>query len=113
MYEEFSSEEQKYVMNFWNPKVGDHVVEKTGENHVIEKLEPGHEAQAHCSGKVVFLQDVDWEPDVESVIEIIGKQGGQIMGKFIKHGTCLFPRPTTLTEASTILRTIRQLEMIK
>lgn len=113
MFEEFSTEEQNYLMNFWSPKIGDHVQEKNGANHVIEKLEPGFEEQAYCSGEIVFLQDVDWEPDLESIITIIGEQGGRIMPKFIQHGTCLFPRPKTCTEAVNILRTIRQLEMQK
>ena len=113
MFAEFSSEEQNYLMNFWKPKVGDHIKESNGANHVIEKLEPGHEEQAHCSDTIVFLQDVDWEPDLESIIEIIGDQGGRVMPKFIRHGTCLFPRPSTCAEAIGILRTIRQLEMQK
>lgn len=102
-----------YLMNFWDPRVGDRVLDEGATEPLEIRGLCGHNQVSLDGNSVAFIQDLTWEPSKERLQSFLICMGAQLLEDSIGFMGSYFPYPSDTLDYADVFRQIRHLAMLK
>lgn len=105
--------DREYLQNFWLPRTGHSIQDGDGNHQIMEGPLDSDGVQFLLSnGKVGFVQDFKWNPQLPEVLSLFERLGiSTSAADSLRWQNHFFPRPVSVEDAIQTLRDVRKLSL--